>query len=149
MRGCLAMLTLVGCATSYGAMGFTGGYEDQALGDGRYLIRVSVNGYTSSGTAVAYFHRRASELCPGGYDVESGDVTSNYGSYYYRNRNVTTATTYNKPEMTGVVRCRTSGAAAAGTSSGMMVVGTPGATPVESDSLWGRIGRPFQSDAGP
>lgn len=44
-------------------MGFRGGYQDEPLGDGTYLVTVKVNAYTDASTAYRYFHRRAAEIC--------------------------------------------------------------------------------------
>jgi hypothetical protein len=100
-----SMLILVaGCRypTPYQPMGYRGGYSDEQLGNGDYLVKVKVNGFTSSGTAFEYLHRRAGELCPSGYDIidrSSGDnggllVTQNYVSSVH------------KPEVDAVVRCK-------------------------------------------
>src|SRR6185437_11182820 len=55
-------LTIAGCATPYQPMGARGGYEDEALGGGRYHINVVGNAYTSPGTLEEYFFRRAKEI---------------------------------------------------------------------------------------
>lgn len=98
------------CATPYQQRGFSGGYEDTMLSPGVYLIEVNVNGYTSGATAFAYAHRRASELCPSGYDEISGqhdqgitpvpvydEASGTWGQRYVK-----------KPSHSIVVRCRES-----------------------------------------
>lgn len=57
-------LAVSGCAsTPYQPMGFRGGYQDESLGDGTYLVTVQVNAYTDASTAYRYFHRRSADLC--------------------------------------------------------------------------------------
>lgn len=56
-------LTLLGCATPYQSMGFSGGYSSSALDDDTYLVTVKVNAFTDASTAYSYFHRRAAEIC--------------------------------------------------------------------------------------
>ena len=81
-------------------MGTLGGYTDSDLGNGVYLITVSVNGYTSAATAYIYFHRRAGELC-GEYDViELRDwEKSGYGKIGDTYVNI------QKPQIFGRVKC--------------------------------------------
>ena len=72
-RGYLSVFLLAGgmgaCAfftptpTPYQPSGYTGGYQDQRLGQTQFLVSVSGNGNTSEMTLVGYFHRRATELC--------------------------------------------------------------------------------------
>lgn len=97
MRKLLLGALLAGCATSYRSS-----YTDHALGTMRHSIDVQVNGYTSSGTALDYAHRRADELCPSGYDVVDG--TRGSRTSYIANGN--TVTEINKPEVALVVQCR-------------------------------------------
>ncbi len=58
----IIFLFLAGCMTPYQSMGLAGGYEDQSLGDDKYMIIVKVNGFTDASTAYKYFHRRAQEI---------------------------------------------------------------------------------------
>lgn len=96
---------LAGCATPYQRMGFSGGVTDRPMGEGRFFVEVRVNGYTSSGTALQYLHRRSQELCVGAgyasyvFDDSAADAT--YGAV----RIGDTVTTYSKPEMSAIVRC--------------------------------------------
>ena len=96
---------LAGCATPYQRMGFAGGVTDRPMGEGRFFVEVRVNGYTSSGTALQYLHRRSQELCVGAgyasyaFDDSAADAT--YGAV----RVGDTVTTYSKPEMSAIVRC--------------------------------------------
>jgi hypothetical protein len=72
-----AAAVAAGCTTPYQQKGLFGeGYSDKELGDGTYLVEVSVNQFTSRGTALEYVHQRAGELCPEGYvlkDSASGE----------------------------------------------------------------------------
>lgn len=71
MRMILAMALLASCATPYQRQGFSGGYSDSDLGNGRHAIDVNVNSFTSRGTALEYAHRRAGELCPSGVSEQA------------------------------------------------------------------------------
>lgn len=65
----LLVLIPIGCATPYKPKGAMGGFEEQALGNGKFHINVRGNGYTSVGTVEEYFYRRAEELTKeNGYD---------------------------------------------------------------------------------
>jgi hypothetical protein len=99
-RGGLVVAAIFLCASSatpYQAKGLRGGYEDQDLGGGRYLITVDVNSYTSSSEAMQYAYRRAGELCPSGYDPITGDRATDYVNIGGK--------TYNKGSSTLVVQC--------------------------------------------
>jgi hypothetical protein len=78
-RSILFVATIAaGCTTPYQQKGVFGeGYSDKELGDGRYLVEVSVNKFTSRGTALEYVHQRADELCPEGYELK--DTVSGEG----------------------------------------------------------------------
>lgn len=71
----LIALTLMACvATPYmreGTMGamMSGGYTDQKLKPGQYTVGFTGNARTPPGLATRFWHRRAGELCPKGYDV--------------------------------------------------------------------------------
>lgn len=97
------------CATPYQAGGLRGGYSDEALGKGRHKIVVNVNGYTSSATAREYFERRARELCPKGYVVESGwvDQGETTTPVYDARSKTWSNQAVSKPEVSGVVKCNT------------------------------------------
>jgi hypothetical protein len=90
------------CATPYQEMGMRGGVEAHPIGDGSFAVHARVNGFTSHGTALEYAHRRASEACPGGYDVMDR-ATSAKTSYWVSENSVSRV---DKPEVTLIVRCR-------------------------------------------
>jgi hypothetical protein len=91
-----------GCQTPYQTMGpIRGGYEDNPVGDGMYVVHVKVNGFTSRGKAMAYAYRRASELCEHGYSVVDGAQGGAVGVIVGQSW----AQTYEKPEVTLAIRC--------------------------------------------
>ncbi len=68
----VTVLTLSACATPYQPRGFLGdGYTDYEALPGVVYVHFEGNGFTSRPAVVRYWHRRASELCPGGYDMLS------------------------------------------------------------------------------
>src|SRR5512140_1474259 len=82
----MMVVAITACATPYQAKGFAGGYSDYPVGNNSYAISVDVNSYTSMSTAMEYAYRRASELCPRGYDVV--DRAGSQSDFYIRNGNV-------------------------------------------------------------
>jgi hypothetical protein len=55
-------ISLAGCATSYGKIGFSGGYKDTQVAADVYRITFSANGFATSETAQTYWLYRAAEL---------------------------------------------------------------------------------------
>jgi uncharacterized protein YceK len=53
MRYVLVLLTVLlsGCATSYKPLGWGGGYSDSEVGENKYIVRFSGNGYTKAAKA--------------------------------------------------------------------------------------------------
>lgn len=100
----IACAAVGGCATPYQRMGTLGGYDDKQLPNGDYIVTVKVNGYTDRATALEYMHRRAGELCPGGYDLIDRTDGDNGGVVVSRGHVSQTR----KPEVDGVVRCKDS-----------------------------------------
>lgn len=90
----LGLVALLASSTPYQAKGFRGGVSERYLGPGRWFVSVEVNAYTSRSTAMEYFHRRAYELCPAGYDMVDRDANTRYTN------------SGDKPEVSGVVECR-------------------------------------------
>ena len=107
MRLALVALALAGCSTPYQPMGFSGGYKERRMGEDSFFVEVRVNGYTSSGTANEYLHRRAQELCMGaGYDryvLTGGTASAQVGAY--TNTSTGQTTVVQKPEMSALARC--------------------------------------------
>ncbi len=68
-----ALVLCAASATPYQESGFRGGVSHRALGPHSYSITAEGNGFTKRSTIVEYTHRRASELCPNGYDVMDKD----------------------------------------------------------------------------
>jgi len=70
----LLLLVLTSCSTMgtpYGPKGVRGGYQDRRLPDGSQEVRFNGNSLTSRATVDEYARRRAAELCPAGYDVQT------------------------------------------------------------------------------
>lgn len=99
--GLLMGISVIGCATPYQRNGFSGGYSDNHLGNERHAIDVNVNSYTSQGTALQYAHRRATELCPSGYDVIDG--AKSQSDFYIRTGNIVQNTP--KSSVSLIVQC--------------------------------------------
>jgi hypothetical protein len=68
----------------------------------RYAIDVTVNSYTSQGTALEYAYRRAGELCPDGYDTIDGSKSQS--DFYVRNGN--TVQNLSKGDVALIIECR-------------------------------------------
>ena len=60
---------LCGCVTGFQPYTWSGGYKDEKLSEGHYLVEYYGNGSTSAELVKAYWTQRASELCPIGYDI--------------------------------------------------------------------------------
>ena len=64
-----AAMALAGCATGYGAMGLSGGYQDAQLQPGIWRVGFYGNGYTTGETVQTYWLYHAAELTlEQGYD---------------------------------------------------------------------------------
>src|SRR3569832_882870 len=98
----MLLMHLVGCATPYQQMGFSGGYADKEIGNNRYLVTVKVNGFTDRATALEYLDRRAAELCPTGYDIVDRAAGDNGGVVVTRSF----ISENHKPEEDAVIQCR-------------------------------------------
>ena len=55
-------LLLAGCATPYGAFGFTGGYRDEKVDDTHYRVRFDGNGHASKERIWNFWFYRCAEL---------------------------------------------------------------------------------------
>jgi len=97
-----ALLVAAACSTPYQPMGLSGGYRDSRMAPGVHFIEVSVNAYTSAGTALEYLHRRAMELCPSGYVLLDGN-SSTSTSYSVIGKNVYAMT---KPSNSALIECK-------------------------------------------
>lgn len=103
MRRLVVVIAVAACSTPYQPMGARGGVEAVALGQGRWLITASGNGFTSRSTVVRYTYRRAAELCRFGFTPVDADRSSSEhvatfdGGKSYQ--------TYSKPDAMLVVQC--------------------------------------------
>lgn len=99
------LTTLSSCATPYQPMGVRGGYSDTPMGDGKYFIKVKVNGFTDSSTAHQYLLRRAYEVCTeAGYtdfEIQSGQSNKSV-SYAVTDYGISSI---EKPEMSALIVC--------------------------------------------
>lgn len=73
MKGLALFLTLLGCASPYKPFGSEtvwGGYEEEDLGQGKYLVTYHGNNMTAPDTVRSRAYRRAGEVCDArGYDI--------------------------------------------------------------------------------
>lgn len=60
---------LAGCVTGYGPYGMTGGYKENLSEDGVYSLLYQGNATNNDEQILQFWHQRASELCPSGYEV--------------------------------------------------------------------------------
>lgn len=102
-------LLLVGCAsaTPYQPKGDSGGYTDFQTQPGVHFVSFGANLKTTREETMKYWHRRAGEICPEGYEVleqktGTGDVVAVpiYGMIATRQ----------KPRVEGYIRCATQSA---------------------------------------
>lgn len=72
----LISFLITGCATPYKPNGMGGGYRDMKIGENKYEVAFNGNGYSSMEHVEKHWARRASEVCPNGYDVlyETSDI---------------------------------------------------------------------------
>jgi hypothetical protein len=95
----LACLVMCGCATSYKAKGFTGGYSETRLSENVFKVSFKGNGYTSMERATDYCLLRCAELAVrNGYKffaVVDESQHSKKGSY------TTPTTTYGTATVSG------------------------------------------------
>lgn len=78
----VSLILLAGCATSYQAHTWSGGYKDKELGENHFLVEYYGNGTTSTEMLKEFWGRRASELCPGGYSVIGEDKGQTDGGVF-------------------------------------------------------------------
>lgn len=65
----LLALALAGCAPEYGPMGLNGGYSDRELERGVHYIDYRGGAGMGEQDVVAFWRRRAKELCPAGFTI--------------------------------------------------------------------------------
>ena len=113
----LSTWSFLACATPYQPKDSNGGYTDYEAQPGVIHVYFEGNGFTSSQVVYHYWHRRAFELCPGGYDMLSiADVgrtvvssSGHHGGHhggdhggYQGEHGVTSA---RRPAMEGYIEC--------------------------------------------
>jgi hypothetical protein len=114
----LLILALCGCPTPYrrATTWNPQGYSDAPLGAGRHLVQFRGNRLTSEISAAASIHRRAAELCPLGYEVESGGIGEGREFVPVYNQRTQTWESHLRsvPEGAVIVRCDASTTSATG-----------------------------------
>jgi hypothetical protein len=100
-------ISISSCITPYQKMGFRGGYKNTQVQPDLYFIEVQVNGFSGKTRAVEYWHKRASELCPGGYEMIQQNTGENKSVYVANNPNGQ-INVYNvkKPYVDGYAKCK-------------------------------------------
>lgn len=81
MRWIVACVVVAGCATPYQPMGARGGYDQERHSGGAWAIITETNVWSSRADAILFGYRRASELCPGGFNVADTDRTSVWAGF--------------------------------------------------------------------
>jgi hypothetical protein len=98
-------IVLFGCATTYQARGFSGGYTSFETQPGVYYVSFQGNGYTPRETVIRYWHTKAAEIC-GGNDryqiVQHGASTTQH-----IHGDASGIVTFNKHQAEGYIRCPT------------------------------------------
>ncbi len=95
------MSLLIGCSSApYQKFGYGGGYKEKKLEDGKYDLYSAGNGFSKKESVLENWHRRAKELCPNGYVVESSEegVVESYGGL--------PALTVKNTVVTGIISCK-------------------------------------------
>lgn len=101
----LMVVTLASCATPYQKMGLTGGFSEKEVDSGQYELYYLGNGATSWEQVEVYWHRRASELCAGGYTHIYTDTDSKTSETWVSAGGVYVPVTATYPQVSGVVTC--------------------------------------------
>jgi len=100
----LSVFLLSGCDTTYQAMDWDGGYQEQTLDTGHYRLSYQGNSTTQDYWVLKSWHRRASELCPAGYSVLSihapNTESSEQAKEVFNN-----PLTRRNPEAAGEIKC--------------------------------------------
>ena len=110
--GAIGILCLTGCATPYQAKSagiLRGGYQDQDMGDGKFIVAYDGNGYTSSASVRMFAVRRAKELCTQSgfrtFTILNGDAGADSFAYASANRYGGTFVSGSFPHITIEVQC--------------------------------------------
>ncbi|WP_369743934.1 hypothetical protein AB8S08_04950 [Pseudidiomarina sp. PP-1MA] len=85
MKSILVVLSLgllTACATGYQAHTWSGGYKDSKLGDGHYLVEYYGNGTTLPATVEQFWAKRATELCPTGFEAVNNNTGATDGGIF-------------------------------------------------------------------
>lgn len=94
------ILLITGCATGYQKYSWAGGYKDKSVGDNKYLVEYYGNGTTSPQTVDEFWNKRASEVCPNGFNVLEEAGGANQGSF------TSGTTTFSHPWKKATISCK-------------------------------------------
>jgi hypothetical protein len=87
MKLLLATLLLTGCVTTtykpFGSGGPYGGYQDQKIGQDKYIVSYDGNNWDDPGTIKEFAYRRVREVCEGDYEVLSTDTNRRPAAFTY------------------------------------------------------------------
>ncbi len=104
----LLTTSLAACATPYGERGLMGvGYDQSEIEPGLYFLDYTGDQYHSMAKVVGYWHRRARELCPDGFQVmdrEQG-VGPGGAAIAATGSGGAVAGLFQYPRYTGYIRC--------------------------------------------
>lgn len=129
----MAVVVVAACHTPYQAEGVRGGYSETQIAADTWAVHARVNGFTDRGTAMEYAYRRAGELCPGGFDVQDAETSTDVS--YHPNGYNNGVNRVEKPEVTLIARCRAQAVAPAPVA----VQGPPGGAPRPETTADGRL----------
>ncbi len=101
----IATMLLCSCATGYHPYTWNGGYKDKELEPGSYEIYFVGNGPTSIEDVTKFWHQRANELCPSGYDYTYYDNKNKTNQIWVPAGAVAVPIFVSYPEITGIARC--------------------------------------------
>lgn len=84
----------------------SGGYKDNALGDGVYSISYEMYGKVDPKLVLERWHLRASELCSKGYDVLESKRDDIKGSTMLASGGIFVPLSFSDPKYVGKVKCK-------------------------------------------
>ncbi|BDX05164.1 hypothetical protein [Planctobacterium marinum] len=100
------MLFTSGCVTGYQAYTWSGGYKDQQIGVGRYWVEYLGNASTSPELVLERWHKRASELCPDGYDEVGNEEGANQSTAVGVAGSAVIPISFSHPYVKGEIECK-------------------------------------------
>ena len=103
----LAAILLVGCAVGYQPYKtMSGGYKDEKIGENKYRVEYHIFAPAYANRLNGYWHQRASELCPNGYEIINiGRADTNTESAVVSG-GVITSISSSEPRAIGEIECK-------------------------------------------